>query len=218
MGGACLHVWMCMHLLVELKVDTGIILNCFSKFFPEARFVRQTCRHGHYWQPVGSGDPQSPPSKAGITNRTSYLYLAFMWILELWIPVFTLPWKTLTVSHLPSPLSICLIYIHRGIGFLSYLYFLCIYLFWRELSQFISKGQRTTFGHCSLLVSCGIELFTTELFNYWTIPGFELRLSGWAAGPFIGWAIIPTQTLALQSLHLFQPPIPSHKTSGVCFP
>lgn len=73
MGGACLHVWMWRHVLVELKVDTGIILNCFSKFFPEARFVRQTCRHGHYWQPVGSGDPQSPPSKAGITSRASHL-------------------------------------------------------------------------------------------------------------------------------------------------
>lgn len=103
---------------------------------------------------------------------------AFMWILELWILVCTLPRKTLTVSHLPSPLSICLVYIHRGIGFISYLYFLYLSV-WRELSQFISKGKRITFGNCfspCILCYWTIHNWTIQLLNYWNIPGFELRL------------------------------------------
>lgn len=164
MGEACLHMWMWMHMLVGHKVDTGIILNCFSKFFTEA-FVHQTWRHGHYWQPAGSGDPQSPPSKAGITSQTSYLSGIYVDSGTM-NSSFHTSMKNSNSELSPQPTFYMLdLYTqeHR-LYFLSI--FFCVYLFWRELSLFISKGQRTTFGHC----------FSPCILWYWTIHNWTIQL------------------------------------------
>ena len=166
MGGACLHVCVDAHACGA----QGWYWNHPQLFFQILPWGKICPSNLQTWSLLTASwiwGSQSPPSKAGITSRTSYLSGIYVDSGTM-NSSFHTAMENSNHESFPQPTFYMLDLYTQGhrISFLSIYIFFCIYLSWRELSQFLSKGQRTTFGHC----------LSPWILWYWTIHNWTIQL------------------------------------------